>query len=411
MMSEPFVCRVCGSPHLEPILSLGQTPLANALIATGDAIVREPTWPLDLVFCPQCSLVQITVTVPPEQLFSDYVYFSSYSETMLRHARTLSETLIERRRLNSDSLVIEAASNDGYLLQNYVRAGVPVLGIEPAENVCQVARERGVPSVCEFFGRQFAVQLRNEGQLADVFHAHNVLAHVSNLNGFVAGIRLVLKPDGVAVIEVPYIKSMLDGCEFDTIYHEHLCYFSLSALNRLFRRQGLLIEEVELQPIHGGSLRLFAVLDEPRRQSSESVHKLLAAEQQWGVDNLDVYREFAARVAQLKESLVTLLGNLKWQGNRLAAYGAAAKGSTLLNYLGIGTETLDYVVDRSPHKQGKWLPGVRLPIHGPEKLLQERPDYVLLLAWNFADEIMEQQAECHRRGARFIVPIPILKVI
>ncbi len=410
-VTHTLTCRSCGNATLVPVLSLGHTPLANALRTVEELARPEPTFPLDLAFCSRCSLVQILECVAPAELFRDYVYFSSFSDTMLKHAADLAARLVKERRLGPASLVVEAASNDGYLLKNYKAAGVPVLGIEPARNVAKVAIEKHrIPTREEFFDDAFAKRLVTEGQCADVFHAHNVLAHVPDLNGFVAGIRTLLKPTGIAVIEAPYVKDMLDHCEFDTIYHEHLSYFSLTALDRCFRRHGLVIVDVERVPIHGGSLRLFAIPVESVNGVPPRVSALLADEAAWGVDTLEPYLEFAANVNQIKATLRMLLGNLKAAGLKVAAYGASAKGSTLLNYCGIGPETLDFVVDRSTVKQGKFTPGTRLRIYSPEKLLEAQPDFTLLLTWNFADEILRQQEEYRRRGGRFIVPVPMPRV-
>jgi SAM-dependent methyltransferase len=405
------ICRSCGAGELELILDLGATPLANSLVRASDE-GAEPRYPLDLVFCPSCTLVQITETVPPEVLFRDYLYFSSFSDTMLTHARDLTGRLTAQRRLGPASLAVEIASNDGYLLQYYKQAGIGVLGIEPARNIAKVAIEqRGIPTVSEFFGAELATELADQGKRADVLHANNVLAHVADLNGFVAGIQTILKPEGVAVLEFPYLGNMIDHCEFDTIYHEHLCYYSLTAVKHLFERHFLKLVDVERLPIHGGSLLLQVARRDAAQAPSPAVAALLAEEQQRGMKTIGFYRDFAGRVLALKDKLRTVLAELKAKGKRIAAYGAAAKGSTLLNTFDIGTETLDFVVDRSTYKQGRLMPGVRLPILAPEALAERMPDYTLLLTWNFADEILRQQAEYRARGGKFIVPIPDVTVV
>lgn len=417
MNNSSYTCRSCGASDLKSVLPLGHTPLANALLTAEQLSQPEETFPLDVVFCAACSLVQITETVPPEKMFREYLYFSSFSDTVLKNAEENVARVLDTRRLDSDSLVVEIASNDGYLLQHYKRRGVPVLGIEPATNIARVAEEeRGIRTISEFFGEQLARTLRESGERPDVIHGNNVLAHVADLNGFVAGISLLLKDDGVAVIEVPYVKDLIDHVEFDTVYHEHLCYFSLTALDRLFRRHGLVIQDAERIAIHGGTLRIFAgkaggaetTLEDQR---SAAVKDLLAEEGAWGVDRAEFYQGFGARVEQLRESLVSLLGDLKAEGKRIAVYGASAKGSTLLNYFRLGRETLDFVVDRSTVKQGYYTPGTHLLIRAPEVLLTEMPDYVLLLTWNFADEILAQQSAYRERGGRFIIPIPEVKVV
>ena len=390
-------------------MSLGQTPLANALLQEHQLSEPERAWPLDLVRCEECSLVQITETVPPEVLFSDYAYFSSFSDTMVEHAKKIAERLTSQRSLGNGSLVIEVASNDGYLLQWYHKAGIPVLGIEPATNIAAVAeRERQIPTLNDFFGIDVSERLSSRGQHADIIHANNVLAHVADLNGVVAGFKALLKPDGRVVVECPYLQELIDKTEFDTIYHEHLCYFSLTALQQLFRRHGLDIVDVELLAIHGGSIRIFAA-HQNTSEVSMSVRNMLSSESRWVHDD-GVHAQFAQRVDQLKKQLVDKLTELKADGKRIAVYGASAKGSTLLNYFGIDRSLIDYVVDRSTVKQGRYTPGTRLRIHKPEKLQEDQPDYCLLLTWNFADEILKQQAVYRANGGRFIIPIPDVRV-
>ena len=403
-------CRSCGGSELTIILSLGETPLANSLLTREQLYEPEPLYLLDFAFCLDCALAQITEIVPPEKLFREYLYFSSFSDTTLRHAEEIAHRLIEARRLNGNSFVVEIASNDGYLLQHYLKQGIRVLGVEPAINVARVAREeRGIDTICEFFNEDLARRLNQSGERADVIHANNVMAHVADLNAFIAGINLLLKDDGLASVEVPYVRDLIDRVEFDTIYHEHLCYFSLTALDRLLQRHGLKIADVEHIPIHGGSLRAFVCKDDGN--SSPAVARLLEDESKSGLDRIDYYLNFGARVERLRDDLTGLLRELKGKGKRIAVYGASAKGSTLMNHFHIGSETIDFVVDRSTIKQGLFTPGTHLPIYAPEKLLEEMPEYVLLLTWNFADEILEQQAEYRCRGGRFIIPIPEIRVV
>lgn len=406
------VCRSCSSGNLSTILSLGNVPLANSLLKPDQLTQPEPTYPLNLVYCKDCSLVQITETIPPEKLFRNYLYFSSFSDTMLNHAQELVNCTIRERQLNANSLVIELASNDGYLLQFYQDANVPVLGIEPAQNIAKIAMEkRGIPTLSEFFSCNLAQRLVEQGQRADVLHAHNVLAHVANLNDFVAGIRLLLKDDGIAIIEVSYIKDLIDNVEFDTIYHEHLCYFSMSALNQLFRRHGLLAVDVERIPIHGGSLHIVVRRANAEVNEQGNVDSLMNEEEAWGADRVSFYEDFGKKVERLSLDLKRMLGELKAQNKVIAAYGASAKGSTLLNYCKIGKEILDFVVDRSTVKQGLYTPGSHLPIFGPEYLTRQMPDILLLLTWNFADEILKQQAEYRQRGGQFLIPLPEPKLV
>jgi SAM-dependent methyltransferase len=391
------------------VLSLGPTPLANSLVDSDRREPKEVLYPLDVQFCRECSLMQIDAVVTPEHLFSEYVYRTSFSDTMVRHAAALADRLVAERGLGPRSLVVEAASNDGYLLRAYRDAGVPVLGIEPAANIAASAEAVGIPTRAGFFTLDSARALAREGVVADVFHAHNVLAHVPDLNGFVSGIRTILAPDGIAVIETPYVRDLLERREFDTIYHEHLSYFSVTALAHCLTRNGLTMVDVDRIPVHGGSLRVLVARG--TQAPVGRVAELLEEETRWGVASMQTYARFAARVEELRDEIHGCLRRLRDQGRRVAAYGASAKGTTLLAYCGIGRDLVEFVVDRSPHKQGRFMPGARIPIHPTEQLIEEMPDYALLLAWNFADEILEQQAEYRGRGGRFIVPIPAVRVV
>jgi hypothetical protein len=380
-------------------------PLPDALLRSEELDRHEPRYPLDVAFCPGCSLVQIIEEVPPERLFVDnYLYFSSFSEGLMRHSREHALRLIADRGLNGNSLVVEVASNDGYLLRNFTEAGIPALGIDPAPEQAAAAEAAGVPTLREFFGADVARRLRSEGRSADVIVANNVMAHTPSLNSFVEGLSILLADDGVVTIENTYVKDLIDHCEFDTIYHEHFCYFSCSAVDALARRHGLHLNSVEDFPLlQGGTLRWHL----GRSQSADSsAIDHLEAERQQGLTRFEYYRDFGTRVDGIRDDLRELLGSLRAEGKTIAAYGAAAKGSTLVNFVGIGPDLVEYVVDRNVHKHGLFMPGTHLPIREPEMLLETMPDYLLLLAWNYRDEIAEQQAEYLGRGGRFIVPVP-----
>jgi hypothetical protein len=397
-------CRLCGERGLRLILDLGAMPLSDGFLQREQLDEPEPLFPLELAMCPACSLVQIVESVPADVLFdSEYPYYSSVSETMVSHCRRHAQELIDERQLDDRSLVIEIASNDGYMLRNFVARSVPVLGIDPAPGPALEARERGVPTLNKFFGQELASDLRAAGRRASVLIGNNVLAHASDTNDFAAGIRTLLAEQGIAVLEFPYVRDLVEQCEFDTIYHEHHCYFSLHTAAALFARHGLHVTGVQRLPVHGGSLRV-RVEHAPR--ANGSVEQLLAEEQQIGLTTPDFYLAFARRVQEVCRVLRFLLEEKMRSGATIAGYGAAAKGTILLNCLGVNTRMIEFVVDRNVHKQGRWVPGVRIPVLPPEALEERRPDYVLLLPWNLREEILAQQAEFRQRGGRFIIPLP-----
>ena len=404
-------CRACGAAGLEPVLSLGEQPLANALVHAEDLERPEPRYPLDVVVCPQCSTAQITVSVPPDQLFKEYLYFSSYAQTVVDHNRALALRIVDERSLDRGSLVVEVASNDGYLLRSYLDVGVPVLGIEPAENVARVAREHGVETISEFFGMEVAEKLRASDIQADVLHAHNVMAHVPAIDDFIGGMAHLLAPEGVLVVETPYVRELVEKLEFDTIYHEHLFYYSVTSVDRLFARHGLTIVDVERVPIHGGTLRVWAMRRDSGALPSERARSILAEEEAIGLPTVDYYRDFSARVDGLLRTLSELLLGLQAEGATIAAYGAAAKGAVMLNALGPAGFVPSWVADRNPAKQGLHMPGTHQPVSAPDRIVAEMPDYLLVNTWNFLDEIIRQESEYQARGGRFIVPVPEPRIL
>jgi SAM-dependent methyltransferase len=404
-------CRSCATPLRHTFLDLGRQPLANSFL-TREQLVEgaERRYPLHARVCGECMLVQVEEVVPVAEIFSDYAYFSSYSDTWLEHAARFAESARERLGLDASSLVVEVASNDGYLLRNFVDVGIPVLGVEPAANVAEVAIERSVPTEVAFFGCDLAEDLAARGLEADLVVANNVLAHVPDLDDFVRGLARVLKPDGVISIEVPHLLRMIERTEFDTIYHEHFSYFSLLSCRDALSRRGLRIFDVEELDTHGGSLRLWAEADK-RWPETAAVGRVLADEHEAGLDVLDGYRAFAPQVEGLLADLRRFLEAATVSGSRVAAYGAAAKGNTLLNSAGVTTEEVAYVVDLSPHKQGRFLPGSHLPIFEPDHVRRDRPAYLLLLPWNLRDEITAQMADVREWGCRFVVPVPELELV
>ena len=410
MTSPGPPCRSCGSSELRPFLDLGRTPLPDALVDPGADLMAEEWFPLVVAFCPDCTLVQITEEVSAEKMFVDnYHYYSSFSDHLLKHSREHALGLVESRGLGPDHLVVELASNDGYLLRNFVEAGVPVLGIDPSPGPAAAAVEAGVPTLQEFFGVEVAQRLVDQGRRADVIVANNVMAHVPDLNGFVAGMKLLLGDDGLITVENPYVRDLVDHCEFDTVYHEHFCYFSCVAVQALMRRHDLWLNHVEyFEDLHGGTLR-WHIGHHDRR--TDTLRAYLDEEQERGLTEGRYYEAFAGRVRLVCAELTGLVGGLVAEGRSVAAYGAAAKGAMLLNHAGLGTDMVSFVVDRNPHKHGKLMPGTHQPVRPTEALLTERPDFVLLLAWNFRDEIVAQQAPYVDAGGRFIVPVPFPEVV
>lgn len=404
-------CRFCHAPLTRSFADLGMSPLANSYVKPERARAMEPFYPLHAYVCGRCLLVQLEEFESPQQIFGDYSYFSSYSESWLKHAERYTAAMIERFSIDKKWHVVEVASNDGYLLQYFKRHGVPVLGVEPAANVAKVAIDAGIPSVVKFFGTRTASELASAGLKADLLIGNNVLAHVPDLNDFVKGLKLALKDQGIITMEFPHLLRLIAENQFDTIYHEHFSYFSFLTVEKVFAAHGLTLFDVEELPTHGGSLRIYARhADDSSRPVGDRVEALRQKETQAGLAEIKVYARFAEQVKDTKRKLLAFLIDAKRSGKRVVGYGAAAKGNTLLNYCGVRSDFLDYVVDVSPHKQNHFLPGTRLPILAPEQIRATRPDYVLILPWNLKDEIQEKMAHIREWGGRFVVPIPEVKV-
>jgi SAM-dependent methyltransferase len=400
-------CRSCETPLKQSFVDLGMSPLANSYLKRDQLFAMEPFYPLHAYVCESCFLVQVPEFESPEQIFGDYAYFSSYADTWLQHVELYTVQMIERLGVSSKSLVIEIASNDGCLLQCFKRRGIPVLGIEPAKNVAQVAREAGIPTVGSFLTAESAGNLAAEGKKADLLVANNVMAHVPNLNDFIEGMKILLAPDGVITIEFTHLMRMMEGNQFDAIYHEHFSYFSLIAADRALSKHGLAIFDVEEVPTHGGSLRLFVChRDKPDYEVATRVAHLRTTELNAGFDRLERYRSFTEQVQKTKRDILEFFIQAKRQGKSIVAYGAPAKGNTLLNYCGVRTDFIDYAVDRSPHKQGLFLPGTHIPILCPDKIRETKPDYLLILPWNLKEEIMQQMAYVRDWNSRFVTLIP-----
>jgi SAM-dependent methyltransferase len=405
-------CRFCEAPLTHTVVDLGMSPPCESYLTAEQLDEVEPFYPLHVFVCEECLLVQLPAYVNPEDIFREYAYFSSYSRSWVEHARRYVQLSTDRLRLGQESFVVELASNDGYLLQHFLERGIQVLGIEPARNVAAAAEARHVPTLTEFFGTELAERLVREGRAADLVVANNVLAQVPDLNDFVAGIRILLAPGGVATLEFPHIVRLVEGSQFDTIYHEHYSYFSLLTARRIFSAHHLVLFDVEELPTHGGSLRIYLRhATDTTKPVMPAVDALLTAEASAGFDRLDRYLSFGPDVQRAKRRLLAFLIQAKEEGRQVVGYGAPGKGNTLLNYCGIRTDLLDYTVDRNPYKQGRFLPGVHIPILEPSRIAETTPDYVVVLPWNLRDEIMQQLAYVRAWGARFVIPIPEVEVL
>jgi 2-polyprenyl-3-methyl-5-hydroxy-6-metoxy-1,4-benzoquinol methylase len=404
-------CRFCGAALRSTFVDLGMSPLCESYLSREQLNQMEPFYPLHVYVCGECFLVQLEAYVSAEHIFSEYAYFSSYSVSWVEHARVYTEQMIERLRLGGGSHVVELASNDGYLLQHFVARGVPVLGIEPAANIAEVANRQRVPTLVRFFGELLARELADAGKEADLIVANNVLAQVPDLNDFVRGMKTLLNPRGVVTIEFPHLMRTMHGMQFDQVYHEHFSYFSLTTAERVLAAHGLTVFDVEELPTHGGSLRIFARhAEDASRPVEASVRDLRSREAAAGLTRLEGYAQFAEAVKETKRALLSFLIETKNSGKVVIGYGAPGKGNTLLNYCGVRTDLLDYTVDRNPYKQGKFLPGTHIPIHNPDRIQETRPEYVLILPWNLKNEIKQQLAFIREWGGRFVVPIPRVQI-
>jgi hypothetical protein len=405
------VCRFCGAELRLTVVDLGMSPLCESFLDADQIRKMEPFYPLHVFACEHCFLVQLEAFVPPEDIFTEYAYFSAYSTAWVEHAREYVEAMRERLRLGPDDLVVELASNDGYLLQHFVGTGIPILGIDPAANVAEAAEARGVPTLVEFFGRELATRLADEGKRAGLVVGNNVLAQVPDLNDFVAGVKVLLRDDGTATFEFPHLLRLVDELQYDTIYHEHFSYFSFATIVDVLRHHGLQVYDVEELWTHGGSLRVFAQHEGGPHETTAAVPALLSREDAGGLRSPERYARFAEDVKESKRALLDLLIRLRRDGRRVAGYGAPGKGNTLLNYCGIRTDLLDFTVDRNPYKHGLFTPGTHIPIFPPEHIDEARPDYLLVLPWNLVDEISSQLEHVAEWGAKLIVPIPRATVI
>ncbi|MEW6188194.1 MAG: class I SAM-dependent methyltransferase [Thermodesulfobacteriota bacterium] len=412
MTQTTELCRFCKERLNRVFIDLGISPLANSYLKPEELQQMEPHYPLCVYVCEACYLVQLPVYQTGEEIFSDYAYFSSYSTSWLEHAREYTEKMITRFGFGPKSQVIEIASNDGYLLQYFQEKYVPVLGIEPAMNVAKAANEKGIPTLVKFFGTQTALGLSEEGKRADLIVGNNVLAHVPDLNDFCQGMKIILKENGIITMEFPHLMRLMEENQFDTIYHEHFSYFSFTTVEKVFAKHELILFDVEELATHGGSLRIYARHSEDHSKPiGVRVGELKERERRAGFDRIDMYSSFGERVKKTKRAILTFLIKAKEEGKTLVGYGAPAKGNTLLNYCGIRTDFIDYTVDRSPHKQGQYLPGTHIPIYPPEKIKETKPDYVVILPWNLKEEIMEQMAHIREWGGRFVVLIPEVEVL